>query len=344
MTKKDIRSPHWPSFARSIKREAKGLEASEAGDFNPLVEKALSISDPYYVAMSLCWIGRRLDAQGFDGTDVFSKALSAAEKVPQEWRRSEILCFMAKEMSKTDSGSVKDLIDAVMNLRDPVLGRRTLNTVKRSMSRMGVDLSSVIKEAGPKTPPPRLAKETTRQGVVRPKPGIMGQEISLGLFNSYAGKGLKDAHIRAVARAVSLCIAYDLGLCLFNFPAPDTAELERQVAAETRVGETGDHIHRLLKKGWLSLMTAPKTPVLSDGGLLVATTSHPEPGKKTTLEEVLALKKPVCFLLGLGSSGLPRNILTAAGHHLELTGREISLETCTAMGVLSGRISSVRMS
>ena len=46
----------------------------------------------------------------------------------------------------------------------------------------------------------------------------------------------------------------------------------------------------------------------------------------------------VVVLMGLGRKGLPASFLKAAPAHLELTGRNVSLETATAMGVIAERM------
>ena len=42
--------------------------------------------------------------------------------------------------------------------------------------------------------------------------------------------------------------------------------------------------------------------------------------------------------MGLGRKGLPASFLKAAPAHLELTGRNVHLETATAMGVIAERM------
>jgi hypothetical protein len=81
------RTPHWPSYARALKREA-GRRAEGEGDFDPLIEKALGIEDPYYRAQALAWIARRMADAGVECTKVFSESGRAAKEVQQEWRRA----------------------------------------------------------------------------------------------------------------------------------------------------------------------------------------------------------------------------------------------------------------
>jgi hypothetical protein len=39
--------------------------------------------------------------------------------------------------------------------------------------------------------------------------------------------------------------------------------------------------------------------------------------------------------MGLGKKGLPSSLLNKTSYHLELTGQNVSLETCTAMGIIA---------
>jgi hypothetical protein len=166
----------------------------------------------------------------------------------------------------------------------------------------------------------------------------MESKMTIGLINTYAGKKLIDTHIRVVARAAPLCVAYNLKLALFTFPVADPEILIEKVENQTQISEAGKQVSALYEMGRLIVRKLPKEPVLPDLGLLIATTSKPDREKAIVLEKMLAKKEPICFLMGLGSSGLPKNILKLAKYHLELTGKGVSLETCSAMGVLAASI------
>ncbi len=44
------------------------------------------------------------------------------------------------------------------------------------------------------------------------------------------------------------------------------------------------------------------------------------------------------MLVGLGPRGLPDKIMKMGEHHMDLTGKGISFETCTAIGAAPARI------
>jgi hypothetical protein len=324
------KTPHWPAYARALKREA-GRRAEEAEkDFNPLIEKAQGIEDPYYRAQALGWIGRMMADAGVDSPWVFSKAVEAARKVQQEWRRAEILIQVVSEMSKTRIGEFGVLIDAIDAIHDPRHRRKALEVARRRMARAGIDFPKI---------PAKVSRNKRRPPEEVP-PIPKGNKITFGLLNTYRGKTLQDAHIRAAARAAPLCYAYGLNLCLFGFPLADAEEAISRIEKESMVGEGRSYIRRLFDEGRLFVLEAPKEAVLSGMGEIVATTSRPDPKKRVHLDKIAKKRRPFCVLMGLGSRGLPKGLLRLSMHHLELTGKDIPLETCTAMGVLAARLSS----
>jgi len=53
-----------------------------------------------------------------------------------------------------------------------------------------------------------------------------------------------------------------------------------------------------------------------------------------SLSELVNKKKSFLFLIGLGHKGLPQELFEVAQYHLDITGKGISLETCTAIGAV----------
>jgi hypothetical protein len=157
---------------------------------------------------------------------------------------------------------------------------------------------------------------------------------AFALVDGYTG-GLGAPHLRAIARAAPLCMAFDLDLVLMGFPIESAKELVSLVEAESNVGEGEGYTQQLLEQDRLHL--AP----LSHGvpkvwpGTPVATTPHPAPGKAVALTDITG---PICLLIGQGKQGLPKRMLNVVAHHHELTGRGISMETATAMGILADRL------
>ena len=153
--------------------------------------------------------------------------------------------------------------------------------------------------------------------------------LTIGLYNTY-DKNISPVHIRAVARAAPLCWAYGLHLALVNFPFADEQDAVDSVMKDTSIGKGGAYLKHLHDAGKLHVVDDP-----SDLGVLVATTSHPDVKKSLSIEDLREMESDLCFLLGVGRSGLPARLLDQARIHMEFTGRNIPLETCTAMGVLA---------
>lgn len=183
--------------------------------------------------------------------------------------------------------------------------------------------------------------------MIRREPGRSTNNI-LALYDTYEG-GLKPVHFRAVARAAPLCAAFGLDLALMGFPTKDLDGLVAQVIAETNIGRSGRYLRELMREGRVVLVTCTqREPPLDwkELGLPVATTSHPSDDRKIGMMEALQLAKSkhplrrLCLLVGLGKRGLPQTILDVAQYHLELTGRNVPLETCTAIGVIAQQLRS----
>ena len=179
-----------------------------------------------------------------------------------------------------------------------------------------------------------------------------GHRHSLGLYNVYDG-GLGQAHLRAVARAAPLCYGYGLVMVLIDFPTGNVEELVERVIRETNIGKGGRYLREMAKGGRVILAGAGELLAGSNGPandtgevrIIVATTSHPDTGKVTELSEIQERLgtdgSSLCLVMGLGKKGIPDYFLKGARYHLELTGKNVPLETCTVMGILAERLRGV---
>lgn len=186
--------------------------------------------------------------------------------------------------------------------------------------------------AAPATANQRPAQ--TPLSATKPRSGP-GRHV-LALVDTYEG-GLGDVHMRAVARAAPLCDAFGLDLALVGFPVKDVASFVKRAGRETNIGEGRGSLETLAKEGRVHLVAvAPGTvPDVSSLGKPVATTPSPDPKKATT---EFPKGSRLCVLVGLGAKGLPDSLLKACDIHVELTGRGVSLETATAMGIIAERM------
>jgi hypothetical protein len=72
-------------------------------------------------------------------------------------------------------------------------------------------------------------------------------------------------------------------------------------------------------------------------GEVVITTRKPLPAKRVSAPDVRTLVRSgrsVLLLFGLGPRGLPKEMFDISHKHLDITGRGLSLETCTALGAV----------
>jgi hypothetical protein len=194
--------------------------------------------------------------------------------------------------------------------------------------------------ADPERPEPPIQSASSAQSAVP-----MGRRHVLALYDTYEG-GLKEVHLRAIARAAPLCYAFGLDLALMGFPASNLRALAGQAATETNIGDGGRYLDQLVADGRVQLISCTTRDPPTDWstvGLPVATTSEPDPAKLTDFPQLRAAAQAagfgrVCLVMGLGKRGLPPTLLKAVRHHLELTGKRVSMETATAMGVMAERL------
>jgi hypothetical protein len=194
--------------------------------------------------------------------------------------------------------------------------------------------------ADPERPEPPIQSASSAQSAVP-----MGRRHVLALYDTYEG-GLKEVHLRAIARAAPLCYAFGLDLALMGFPASNLRALAGQAATETNIGDGGRYLDQLVADGRVQLVSCTTRDPPTDWstvGLPVATTSEPDPAKLTDFPQLRAAAQSagfgrVCLVMGLGKRGLPPTLLKAVRHHLELTGKRVSMETATAMGVMAERL------
>lgn len=162
----------------------------------------------------------------------------------------------------------------------------------------------------------------------------------LALHNTYEGK-LSPIHIRMIARAAPLCIAYGLDLALLDFPVKDLDSLVKKISTETNIGKGGRYLKELIQEGRILLITEP-----DEAGLAIATTSHPDGKKFITLKDARKKAKDhpqnrLCVIIGLGRKGLPKKLLASVDYHAEITGSNVPLETSTAMGIIAQMLGQI---
>ncbi|MFO8050090.1 MAG: DUF531 family protein [Thermoplasmatota archaeon] len=173
----------------------------------------------------------------------------------------------------------------------------------------------------------------------------MTGRLTLGLYNSLDPARLAEAHRRALARAAPVAAAFQCNLCVFGFPFDRQLRTPREVAdwlvTTTSIGQGGDWIVKLADGGRFNHFPFPKKGFPPQLGIPVVATRRPaEVISMTPIEVARMLKEgnSVLLLFGLGPRGLPEKVMKMGKHHMDLTGKGISFETCTAMGAAPARI------
>lgn len=298
-----------------------------------------------------------------------SMVISASETLSEISDRAHLLEYVAGKLSKHDKEGYAQLFDDALSLAEnisiPDKKKKVLIRIARGMEMAGLKVqgdvpkdawgrpagkgaswrsrSSEDDDDGPtagsqletRYGPDADAVKPSRMTSGRPK----GDEsiITMGLFNTYEKK-LSSAHVRAIARAAPLCYAYGLHLCLFNFPFKSAQEASARVIDDTSVGKGGFYLANLMKEGKFHV---EEDIYGIDFTMLVATTSHPDP-KKIFRMGVPIKDGNVCFLIGVGKKGLPGSVLSHADYHMELSGKNIPFETCTAIGIIAYVLKDLR--
>jgi hypothetical protein len=173
----------------------------------------------------------------------------------------------------------------------------------------------------------------------------MPGRVTIGLFNSYDPVRFREAHRRALARAGPLALAFDCNLATFGFPydkeLSTPAEIAAWVSTTTSIGEEGGYLVQLSEKGRFSAFDFPKKGFPPQLGEAIVTTRKPAKDRSVAPEEVRSMLRSgrsVLLVFGLGPHGLPKEVFGLSKKHLDITTRGMSLETCTALGVVIGSL------
>lgn len=169
--------------------------------------------------------------------------------------------------------------------------------------------------------------------------------ITLALYNSYDPAKFREPHRRVIARVGGLAMAFDMNLALFGFPFPEEItqpkELAQWVAGTTSIGSHGDYFCELAEKGRFLSFPYPSKGLPPQLGEPILTTSKPEQKKSVDLNSVAEMVKrgqSVVLIFGIGPHGCPKEMFSMTKYHLDITDGRYSLETCTALGAVSGAL------
>jgi len=169
--------------------------------------------------------------------------------------------------------------------------------------------------------------------------------LTIGLYNTYDPVRFAEAHRRVLARAGALAFAFDCNLATFGFPFDKDLErpidLTKWLSSTTTVGNEGRYAMELAESGRFLVFDYISKGFPPQLGTPVITTSKPWEERKVTpdwVAEELKNGHSICLVFGLGPHGLKKDIFKVGKHHLDITKRGLSLETCTALGIVPGVI------
>ena len=126
---------------------------------------------------------------------------------------------------------------------------------------------------------------------------------------------------------------------MFGFPFSKDLRTPREIAqwllTTTSIGQGGDWILKLAEGNRFMSFDHPNRGFPPQLGELVIGTRRPDPKRSRGPKDIarsLLEGRSCLLLLGLGPRGLPGKVMEMGNVHMDLTGRGISFETCTAMG------------
>lgn len=169
--------------------------------------------------------------------------------------------------------------------------------------------------------------------------------ITIGLYNSYDPANFREPHRRAIARAGGLALAFNMNLALFGFPFPQDIkqpkELAEWVANTTSIGQHGGYFMDLAEQGRFLSFPYPSKGFPPQLGEAVLTTSKPNPKYSVTVRqtaEMVQNGQSILLVFGLGPHGVPKDAAAIPRYNLDITDGKYSLETCTAVGAVTGAL------
>lgn len=303
---------------------------SSKQDFLTLKEAILSLSSTLDRVQLLATLAGQADKNEFKdfSLNVFIEALEESKKIND-------ITEQTKEQVKIAEGFLKiQQIDYAKKLL--VKNHQSTNdkSIKSSIEKMMTHYNLPFDKIQPITNTLPVSEFNTSN-----LPASTGN--ALGLYDTYQGS-IKPIHIRTLARAAPLCAAFGLDLALIGFPISDVNDFIKQVTTDTTIGKGGKYLQFLLDENRIHFYSCShkKLPLFRENEIVIATTAHPDKNKSITLQDAIKIKEnsqnnKLIVIMGLGKKGLSNLLLQQVDYHLELTGLNVPLETCTAMGIIT---------
>lgn len=202
----------------------------------------------------------------------------------------------------------------------------------------------------------------------------MAGRLTLGLYNSYDPRRFFEAHRRALARAAPLALAFDANVATFGFPFDDLAahggrtvenrgkggggkrgqgqddvklstplEVAEFVARSTSVSAEAEPLVELARAGRFNFFDLPRKGFPPQLGTIVLTTEHakrPKDASARSIARDLVDGRSQLLVFGLGPHGTPPEVREVAQREFDVTGKNVGLETATAMGAVVAAVAA----
>lgn len=203
----------------------------------------------------------------------------------------------------------------------------------------------------------------------------MAGRLTLGLYNSYDPRRFFEAHRRALARAAPLALAFGANVATFGFPFDDLVanggrtvenrgkgagdkrgqsnddevklgtplEVAEFVARSTSVSSEAEPLVALARAGRFNVFDLPKKGFPPQLGVVVLTTEHatcPKDASARSIARDLVDGRSQLLVFGLGPHGTPPEVRDVAQWEFDVTGKNVGLETATAMGAVVAAVAA----
>ncbi len=169
----------------------------------------------------------------------------------------------------------------------------------------------------------------------------MPGRMTIGLYNTYDPNKFREAHRRILARAGPIARAFDCNLATFGFPYEREMRTPQEIvdwlSTTTSIGDGGKYLIELARSGRFQVFDKPRKGFPPQFGEVVITTRKPESSKSLNAKQVAGIVgkgQSVLLVFGLRPHGLPKQMFEVGKYHLDITGKGLSLETCTALGAV----------
>ena len=172
----------------------------------------------------------------------------------------------------------------------------------------------------------------------------MAPPLNLVLVNSKSNDKFSDSHRRLIAKIAPVCFAYNFHLILVNFKIDDSPlNFAKEMAPSTSIGESGERLVELAKKGMIQITNLPITGKI---GKTIICTSKPDKKKVVNVEKIAEISKNEKLALVFGCDGNRnkniRKLLDFAKYHLDISDKGIKLEIDLEIGAIANNIHELR--